>query len=48
MCFLIYEQPWLLSNIIDNTTNHVPEHLHEFVILERAGARVGVIGLVEK
>ncbi|KAH9952203.1 Metallo-dependent phosphatase [Amylocystis lapponica] len=40
--------PWLLSNIIDNTTSRVPEHLHEFQVLERAGIRIGVIGLVEK
>ena len=41
-------QPWILSNIIDETTNAVPAHLNEFVVLERAGVRVGVIGLVEK
>jgi 5'-nucleotidase len=40
--------PWLLSNIIDNTTGKVPEQLKEFEVLERAGVRVGVIGLVEK
>ncbi|KAF7800272.1 hypothetical protein EIP86_011519 [Pleurotus ostreatoroseus] len=40
--------PWILSNIIDETTNAVPAHLNEFVVLERAGVRVGVIGLVEK
>ncbi|KAJ3522883.1 hypothetical protein NM688_g8808 [Phlebia brevispora] len=42
------EFPWVLSNIIDETTNSVPEHLNEFVVLERAGVRIGVIGLVEK
>ncbi|KAF5387159.1 hypothetical protein D9615_001693 [Tricholomella constricta] len=40
--------PWILSNIIDSTTSKVPEHLHEFQIFERAGIRIGVIGLVEK
>lgn len=41
-------QPWLLSNIVDTETNRVPEHLLEYVVLERLGARIGVIGLVEK
>ncbi|CCM02861.1 uncharacterized protein FIBRA_04973 [Fibroporia radiculosa] len=41
-------QPWLLSNIIDSKTSRVPEHVHEFQVLERSGVRVGVIGLVEK
>jgi 5'-nucleotidase len=36
-----------LSNIIDNTTNKVPEYLHEYKIFERSGVRIGVIGLVE-
>ncbi|CAL1704058.1 unnamed protein product [Somion occarium] len=40
--------PWLLSNIIDTTRNTVPEQLHEFQVLERAGVRIGVIALVEK
>ncbi|KAF5372933.1 hypothetical protein D9758_001729 [Tetrapyrgos nigripes] len=40
--------PWILSNIIDNTTSKVPEGLREYVILERVGLRIGVIGLVEK
>ncbi|KAF8894422.1 Metallo-dependent phosphatase [Infundibulicybe gibba] len=40
--------PWILSNIIDANTSDVPEHLHEFQIFERAGIRIGVIGLVEK
>ncbi|KAK7440247.1 hypothetical protein VKT23_017188 [Stygiomarasmius scandens] len=39
--------PWILSNIIDKTTSKVPESLREYVILERAGIRIGVIGLVE-
>ncbi|KAK0197572.1 Metallo-dependent phosphatase-like protein [Armillaria mellea] len=40
--------PWILSNIIDITTSQVPERLHEFQVFERAGTRIGVIGLVEK
>ncbi|KAH0830270.1 Metallo-dependent phosphatase-like protein [Lanmaoa asiatica] len=40
--------PWLLSNIIDENTNNVPEHLHLFKVLERSGVRVGIIGLVEE
>ncbi|KAJ7168132.1 Metallo-dependent phosphatase-like protein [Mycena crocata] len=40
--------PWLLSNIEDTCTSGVPANLHEFQILERAGLRIGIIGLVEK
>ncbi|KAI0747874.1 Metallo-dependent phosphatase [Daedaleopsis nitida] len=40
--------PWLLSNIINTETSRVPDHLLEFVVLERSGVRIGVIGLVEK
>ncbi|KAF8969879.1 Metallo-dependent phosphatase [Flammula alnicola] len=40
--------PWLLSNIVDSTTSRTPENLEEFVVIERAGIRVGFIGLVEK
>ncbi|KAF7311636.1 25S rRNA adenine-N(1) methyltransferase [Mycena kentingensis (nom. inval.)] len=40
--------PWLLSNIIDKTTSKVPSAVQEYTILERAGTRIGVIGLVEK
>ncbi|KAF8556890.1 Metallo-dependent phosphatase [Imleria badia] len=40
--------PWLLSNIVDENTNNVPEHLHIFKVLERSGVRVGIIGLVEE
>ncbi|KAI9570842.1 Metallo-dependent phosphatase-like protein [Boletus coccyginus] len=40
--------PWLLSNIVDENTNDVPEHLHLFKVLERSGVRVGIIGLVEE
>ncbi|PFH49098.1 hypothetical protein AMATHDRAFT_148390 [Amanita thiersii Skay4041] len=40
--------PWILSNIIDTNTSRVPEFLREFQILERAGIRIGIIGLVEE
>ncbi|KAJ7470346.1 Metallo-dependent phosphatase-like protein [Mycena latifolia] len=40
--------PWLLSNIVDTSTSRVPANLHEFQVLERAGLRIGIIGLVEK
>jgi len=45
---IVFSQPWLLSNIIDNTTSKVPEYLKEYEIFEREGIRIGVIGLVEK
>ncbi|KAI0822600.1 Metallo-dependent phosphatase [Trametes gibbosa] len=40
--------PWILSNIVDTETSHVPEHLLEFYVFERSGVRIGIIGLVEK
>ncbi|KAG6820781.1 hypothetical protein H0H93_011546 [Arthromyces matolae] len=40
--------PWILSNIVDITTSQVPDRLREFLIFEKAGIRIGVIGLVEK
>ncbi|KAJ7090221.1 Metallo-dependent phosphatase-like protein [Mycena belliarum] len=40
--------PWLLSNIVDTTTSRVPASLHEFRVFERAGLRIGLVGLVEK
>ncbi|KAJ7632241.1 Metallo-dependent phosphatase-like protein [Roridomyces roridus] len=40
--------PWLLSNIVDSETGHVPENLSEFEVIERAGLRIGLVGLVEK
>ena len=40
-------QPWLLSNIVDENTGKVPEGLKEYFVIERAGVRIGVIGLVE-
>lgn len=33
---------------MDNSTSQVPEHVYEFQVLERAGVRIGIIGLVEK
>lgn len=44
----VHPQPWLLSNITDTETGRVPGGLKEFVILEKAGLRIGIIGLVEK
>ncbi|TFK22405.1 Metallo-dependent phosphatase [Coprinopsis marcescibilis] len=40
--------PWLLSNILDEDTGTIPKPLKEFHIVERAGLRIGLIGLVEK
>ncbi|KAF9532356.1 Metallo-dependent phosphatase-like protein [Crepidotus variabilis] len=40
--------PWLLSNIIDTRTSTVPKHVLEYLVLERAGLRIGFIGLVEE
>ncbi|PVF93825.1 Metallo-dependent phosphatase [Serendipita vermifera] len=40
--------PWLLSNIIDSDTGKVPEGLGTYEIIERAGARIGLVGLVEE
>ncbi|KAF6765023.1 flagellar associated protein [Ephemerocybe angulata] len=39
--------PWVLSNIVDTTTGAVPKGLKEFEVFERAGTRIGVIGIVE-
>ena len=41
-------KPWILSNIVDTETLRTPEHLNEFCVFERAGVRIGIIGLVEK
>lgn len=38
----------MLSNVIDNATGCTPEHVQEYHIIERAGVRIGVIGLIEK
>ncbi|KAF8145139.1 Metallo-dependent phosphatase-like protein, partial [Mycena galopus ATCC 62051] len=40
--------PWLLSNILDTNTGKVPEPLKDFHVIEKAGIRIGLIGLVEK
>ena len=40
--------PWLLSNIIDKTTDDVPKPLQKYWVTERCGVRIGVIGLVEQ
>lgn len=50
LCTLLQDTkfPWLLSNITDTNTSQVPDKLLEFLVLERSGARIGVIGLVEK
>ncbi|KAL1746984.1 Metallo-dependent phosphatase-like protein [Schizophyllum fasciatum] len=40
--------PWVLSNIVDRNTGSVPDVLKEYIIFERRGLRIGVIGLVEK
>jgi 5'-nucleotidase len=45
---LVPFKPWLLSNIVDNTTGTVPEHVSEFYVFERRGIRIGVIGLIEE
>lgn len=33
---------------MDTNTGKVPEGLHELQVLERAGLRVGIVGLVEE
>ncbi|KAI9446638.1 Metallo-dependent phosphatase [Lactarius indigo] len=50
LCTLLQDTkfPWLLSNIIDTNTSQVPDKLLESLVLERSGARIGLIGLVEK
>lgn len=40
--------PWLLSNVIDEDTGRVPEHLQQLQVVERVGLRIGIIGLVEE
>ncbi|KAF8509902.1 Metallo-dependent phosphatase-like protein [Gautieria morchelliformis] len=40
--------PWILSNIYDTDSGNVPDTLQEFVVLERPGLKIGIIGLVEK
>jgi 5'-nucleotidase len=40
--------PWLLSNIVDTDTGRQPDAVQRFVVFEKMGVRVGVVGLVEK
>ncbi|PPR01109.1 hypothetical protein CVT24_000405 [Panaeolus cyanescens] len=40
--------PWLLSNVVDEKTGKVPDTMAELHVLERAGIRIGFIGLVER
>ncbi|KAG8935517.1 hypothetical protein FRC02_007876 [Tulasnella sp. 418] len=40
--------PWILSNIKDTDTGGPPKGLTRFQVFERAGLKIGVIGLVEE
>lgn len=40
--------PWLLSNVIDTKTGKTPAPLQRFVVVERCGVRIGIVGLVEE
>lgn len=40
--------PWLLSNVVDANTGTSPAPLHRFVVTERCGVRIGLVGLVEE
>lgn len=40
--------PWLLSNIVDETTGKQPEKFLKYWVTERCGVKIGVIGLVEQ
>ncbi|KAK4685256.1 hypothetical protein P7C73_g4898, partial [Tremellales sp. Uapishka_1] len=40
--------PWLLSNIVDKTTNEQPTPFLKYWITERCGLKIGVVGLVEE
>ncbi|KAI0031814.1 Metallo-dependent phosphatase [Vararia minispora EC-137] len=40
--------PWLLSNVIDNTTGTVPDQVSQYQVLERKGVRIGIVGLIEE
>lgn len=40
--------PWMMSNIIDENTKNVPRGTERFVIKERCGLKIGIIGLVEE
>lgn len=37
-----------MSNVVDTDTSTVPASLHEHFILDRAGVRIGFIGLIEE
>ncbi|RKP26244.1 Metallo-dependent phosphatase-like protein, partial [Syncephalis pseudoplumigaleata] len=40
--------PWLLSNVFDSSTKAPLANGKEYVVVERAGIKIGVIGLVER
>lgn len=40
--------PWLMSNVVDNETGKLLADGEEFRILERAGKKIGLVGLVEE
>ncbi|CAG8554798.1 1270_t:CDS:2 [Cetraspora pellucida] len=40
--------PWLLANVVDSTTNETLVGSKKFVILEKGGLKLGIVGLVEK
>jgi 2',3'-cyclic-nucleotide 2'-phosphodiesterase (5'-nucleotidase family) len=37
--------PWLSANVVDEATGRAPDWLRPSVVLERAGLRIGVVGL---
>jgi 5'-nucleotidase len=39
--------PGLLSNIVDVNTGRTPEPMHEYLIIEKCGLKIGLLGLVE-
>ncbi|CAG8612176.1 52_t:CDS:2, partial [Racocetra fulgida] len=40
--------PWLLSNVVDSKTDESPAGSKKFVVLEKGGLKLGIVGLVEK
>ncbi|TXT08774.1 hypothetical protein VHUM_02902 [Vanrija humicola] len=40
--------PWLLSNVVDTQTGKTPAPLHRFLVTEKCGVRIGIIGIVEE
>ncbi|RKP02582.1 hypothetical protein CXG81DRAFT_10609, partial [Caulochytrium protostelioides] len=40
--------PWVLSNVLDASTGGIVANCREYVVLERGGLRIGVIGLMER